>query len=82
MSISFLESHLVWVYTQGRSALRSNIMPQKSESAPVSLADVLAKIDKDRAFNFDITMELTTPSLRVGSLRVHGKVESVASRKR
>jgi hypothetical protein len=58
-------------------------MPQRTEPTPASLADVLEKIsNKDRAFNFDITLELTTPSLRVGTLRVRGKVESVASRKK
>ena len=58
-------------------------MPQKTEPTPATLANVLEKIsNKDRAFNFDITMELTTPSLRVGTLRVRGKVESVGSKKR
>jgi len=58
-------------------------MPHKTESTPASLADVLEKIsDMDRAFNFDITLELTTPSLRVGTLRMRGKVESVSSKKR
>jgi hypothetical protein len=58
-------------------------MPQRTESNPASLADVLEKIsNKDRALNFDVTLELTTPSLRVGTLRVHGKVESVGSKKR
>ena len=47
------------------------------------MADVLEKIsDKDRAFNFDITLELTTPSLRMGALRVHGTVEAVEKKKR
>ncbi len=58
-------------------------MPQKTEPTPATLANVLEKIsNKDRAFNFDITMELTTPSLGVGTLRVRGKVESVGSKKR
>jgi hypothetical protein len=58
-------------------------MPQRTEPTPASLADVLEKIsNRDRAFNFDITLELTTPSLRVGTLRVRGKVESVASKKK
>jgi len=38
--------------------------------------------ERDRAFNFDVSLELTTPSLRVGTLRVHGKVEAVAPRKK
>lgn len=58
-------------------------MPQRTESTPASLADVLEKIsNKDRAFNFDITLELTTPSLRVGTLRVRGKVEAVGTKTR
>jgi hypothetical protein len=58
-------------------------MPQRTESAPASLADVLEKIsNKNHAFNFDITLELTTPSLRVGTLRVRGKVESVGTKSR
>jgi hypothetical protein len=58
-------------------------MPQKSETPPATLADVLHKIsDKDRAFNFDITLELTTPSLRMGTLRVRGTVEALGKKKR
>lgn len=58
-------------------------MPQKTEAPPTSLAEALEKIsERDRAFNFDVTLELTTPSLRVGSLRVHGKVEAVATKKK
>jgi len=58
-------------------------MPERIETTPASLAEVLEKIsEKDRAFNFDISLELTTPSLRVGTLRVHGKVEAVAPRKK
>ena len=58
-------------------------MPSKSEPAQMSIAEVLEKISgQDRAFNFDVTLELTTPSLRVGSLRVHGKVESLNNKKK
>lgn len=58
-------------------------MPQRTESAPASLAEVLEKIsNKNRTFNFDITLELTTPSLRVGTLRVRGKVECVGTKTR
>ena len=58
-------------------------MPQKAESSPSSLAEVLEKMaDKDYAFNFDVTMELATSSLKVGTVRVHGKVESAALRKK
>ncbi len=59
------------------------VMPQKSESSPSSLAEVLEKMsEKDYAFNFDVTMELATSSLRVGTVRVHGKVESAAMKKK
>ena len=58
-------------------------MPQKAESTPSSLAEVLEKMaDKDYAFNFDVTMELATSSLKVGTVRVHGKVESAALKKK
>jgi hypothetical protein len=61
-------------------------MPQKNESSPSSpssLVEVLEKMaEKDYAFNFDVTMELATSSLRVGTVRVHGKVESAALKKR
>ena len=58
-------------------------MPQKAEPTPSSLAEVLEKMaDKDYAFNFDVTMELATSSLKVGTVRVHGKVESAALRKK
>ena len=58
-------------------------MPQKTESSPSSLAEVLEKMaDKDYAFNFDVTMELATSSLKVGTVRVHGKVESAGLRKK
>ncbi len=58
-------------------------MLQKNDSSPSSLAEVFEKMDeKDYAFNFDVTMELATSSLRVGTVRVHGKVESAALRKK
>ena len=58
-------------------------MPQKAEASAASIPEVLEKIsNSDRAFNFDVTLELTTPSLRVGALRVHGKVETIATRKK
>ncbi len=58
-------------------------MPQKPESSPSSLMEVLEKMsEKDYAFNFDVTMELATSSLRVGTVRVHGTVESVATKKK
>jgi len=70
-------------YTLEKLRREPVIMPQKNEPAPMSIAEVLEKISgQDRAFNFDITLELTTPSMRVGSLRVHGKVESVANKRK
>ena len=58
-------------------------MSPKNEPATISIAEVLEKISgQNRAFNFDVTLELTTPSMRVGSLRVHGKVESLNNKKK
>jgi len=58
-------------------------MPQKTESSQSSLAEVLEKMaEKEYAFNFDVTMELATSSLRVGTVRVHGRVESAALKKK
>ncbi len=57
-------------------------MPQKAELSPSSVADLLDKMaGKKYAFNFDVTLELNTPELQVGSLRVHGRVESVPGKK-
>ncbi len=54
-------------------------MPKKPDVAPSSISEVLEKMSgKNYAFNFDITLELNTPKLQVGSLRVHGRVESAA----
>ncbi len=58
-------------------------MPQKTESSSSSLAEILEKMaEKDRAFNFDVTMELATSSLRVGTVRIYGKVEAAALKKK
>jgi hypothetical protein len=38
-------------------------------------------VNKDHAFNFDFTLELTMPRMRVGTLRVRGTVESVGSKR-
>lgn len=58
-------------------------MPQKNESPASSLAEVLERVaEKDRAFNFDVTMELATSSLRVGTVRIYGKVEASAPTKK
>jgi hypothetical protein len=59
------------------------IMPQKNEASASSLAEVLERMaEKDRAFNFDVTMELATSSLHVGTVRIYGKVESAAPKKK
>ncbi len=56
-------------------------MPKQSDTSPSSISEVLAKMSgKSYAFNFDITLELNTPKLQVGSLRVHGRVESAAKK--
>ncbi|HEY4822292.1 MAG TPA: hypothetical protein VIH83_01225 [Candidatus Bathyarchaeia archaeon] len=50
---------------------------------PTTLAELVDKMaSRDYAFNFDITLEFNTPSLRVGSLRVHGRVESAATKRK
>jgi hypothetical protein len=59
-------------------------MPQRSEElTQSSLAEILGKMsEKGYALNFDVTLELATPTLKVGTMRVHGKLESAALRKR
>ena len=56
-------------------------MPKKPDVSPTSISEVLAKMSqKNYAFDFDVTLELNTPKLQVGSLRVHGRVESVVKK--
>ncbi|HEY4657800.1 MAG TPA: hypothetical protein VIH34_04890 [Candidatus Bathyarchaeia archaeon] len=58
-------------------------MPQKSEIGPATIAELLDRMaERDYAFNFDVTLEFNTPNLRVGSVRVHGRLESAATRKK
>ena len=38
--------------------------------------------EKGYALNFDVTLELATPTLKVGTVRVYGKLESAALKKR
>ncbi len=58
-------------------------MPQKNGGTASSFAEVLERMaEKDRAFNFDVTMELATSSLRVGTVRIYGKVEAAAPKKK
>ncbi len=65
------------------SARITSAMPQKSEVVPTTLAELVDKMaSKDYSFNFDITLEFNTPNLRVGSLRVHGRVESAATKRK
>ena len=57
----------------------------KNGSVPnaADLAEVVSMIArKDHAFNFDVTLELAMPQLKVGTLRVYGKVESVGTKKK
>jgi hypothetical protein len=56
-------------------------MSKRQDPSPRSVSEVLAKLsEKNYAFNFDVTLELNTPKLQVGSLRVHGLIESVAKK--
>jgi hypothetical protein len=58
-------------------------MPTRSDISPTSLALILEKMsEKGYSFNFDVTLELASPSLKLGAVRVHGKVESVARKAR
>lgn len=58
-------------------------MPQKAELSPSALAELVSQIvDKGYAVNFDVTLEVATPEFRVGSVRMHGKVESATSKKK
>jgi hypothetical protein len=56
-------------------------MPKESAASPSTISDVLAKMSgRNYAFNFDVTLELNTPRRQVGSLRVHGRVESATKK--
>ncbi len=59
-------------------------MPKNGASLNAAdLAEVVSMIaNKDHAFNFDVTLELAMPKMKVGTLRVYGKVESVVTKKR
>ena len=58
-------------------------MPQKNETIASSLAEVLERVaEKDRAFNFDVTMELATSSLNIGTVRIYGRVEAATQPKK
>lgn len=58
-------------------------MVQKRETNPSSVVDVVEKLtEREYAVNFDFTMEFKMPQLRVGSVRVFGRVESVAPKRK
>ncbi len=58
-------------------------MRQKAELSPSALAELVSQIvDKGYVVNFDVTLELATPDFRVGSVRVHRRVESATSKKK
>jgi len=90
MSISFsklaLESSYFGLdlYRMRTPSKHGDCMPQRSEElTQSSLAEILGKMsEKGYALNFDVTLELATPTLKVGTVRVHGKLESAALKKR
>jgi len=52
-------------------------LSRRSEQPAKSVSEVLARLsEKDYGFNFDVTLELNTPKLQVGNVRIHGRVES------
>ncbi len=56
-------------------------MSKRSDPPAKSVSEVLARLsDKNYAFNFDVTLELNTPKLQVGNVRIHGRVESAAKK--
>ena len=90
MSLSFSEAALdgPWLRLElnrlGAFHPERDSMPQRSEElTQSSLAEILGKMsEKGYALNFDVTLELATPTLKVGTVRVHGKLESAALKKR
>ena len=72
------------LYRLGMVNQQRYCMPQRSEElTQSSLAEILGKMsEKGYALNFDVTLELATPTLKVGTVRVHGKLESAALKKR
>jgi hypothetical protein len=72
------------LYRRGSVLSERESMPQRSEElTQSSLAEILGKMsEKGYALNFDVTLELATPTLKVGTVRVHGKLESAALKKR
>ncbi len=72
------------LYRLGTIIEQRYCMPQRSEElTQSSLAEILGKMsEKGYALNFDVTLELATPTLKVGTVRVHGKLESAALKKR
>jgi len=72
------------LYRLGTIIEQRYCMPQRSEElTQSSLAEILGKMsEKGYALNFDVTLELATPTLKVGTVRVHGKLESAALKKK
>ncbi len=72
------------LYRLGTVSHQRECMPQRPEElTQSSLAEILGKMsEKGYALNFDVTLELATPTLKVGTVRVHGKVESAALKKK
>ena len=57
--------------------------PSRSQISAESLGEVVTQVmDKGYNLNFDVTMELATKRLRVGTLRVYGRIESGSQKKK
>ena len=55
----------------------------RSQISAESLGEVVTQVmDKGYQMNFDVTMELATKRLRVGTLRVYGRIESGSQKKK
>lgn len=55
----------------------------RSQISAESLGDLVTQVmDKGYQMDFDFTMEFATKRLRVGSLRVYGRIESGTHKKK
>ncbi|HZD12721.1 MAG TPA: hypothetical protein VE177_04290 [Candidatus Binatus sp.] len=62
---------------------RNQVGPSRSQLSTESLGDVLTQVmNKGYQVDFDVTMELATKRLRVGSLRVYGRMEAGTQKKK
>jgi len=71
--------------TSSNCYLMSRKLEQNSRSqiSAESLGEVVTQVmDKGYQMNFDVTMELATKRLRVGTLRVYGRIESGSQKKK